>query len=329
MILSIESAILQSLIIGLVYNERKKTDSVLVAQSQYTSIKPRKHSREVKVKSASADHETFNSDYDEGVPDVDEVEMIRSKENFHQTEVRLRLIAFQKILKQIDVHQTCLANLLTQMPENVLDRGCESMRGRINLDDCFDCLSEGQRPRRHSWHDGCPIPGVVIDPVFERKVDHLVQTNQDELLDNCYCDVKAVRSPKKIAKPKLVSRRTQTYLRDLLQLDAFEQNNDSDLSVILDDDADIDPTFCQQIFCKVIDNVSGNEQESDFKEQHESDSEQRLSTQDHHPRVDFELSEIQGDFDIDDLGNFVVHRLNGELVDKIGRKVNRRGYLLD
>ena len=48
----------------------------------------------MKVKAFQADLETFNSDYDEGVPDVDEVDMIRSKESYHRTEVRLRLIAF-------------------------------------------------------------------------------------------------------------------------------------------------------------------------------------------------------------------------------------------
>ena len=38
-----------------------------------------------------------------------------------------------------------------------------------------------------------------------------------------------------------------------------------------------------------------------------------------------------GDFDQDDLGNFIIIRKLGslELIDKRGRRVNRRGYLID
>lgn len=38
-----------------------------------------------------------------------------------------------------------------------------------------------------------------------------------------------------------------------------------------------------------------------------------------------------GDFEVDDLGNFIIIRSNGgtDLMDKRGRKVNRRGYLID
>lgn len=47
---------------------------------------------------------------------------------------------------------------------------------------------------------------------------------------------------------------------------------------------------------------------------------------------DFVLADIMGDFEIDDLGNFIIIRgPNGitDLYDKQGRKVNRRGYLSD
>lgn len=38
-----------------------------------------------------------------------------------------------------------------------------------------------------------------------------------------------------------------------------------------------------------------------------------------------------GEFEIDDLGNFIIIRAAGstDLMDKYGRKVNRRGYLID
>jgi hypothetical protein len=47
--------------------------------------------------------------------------------------------------------------------------------------------------------------------------------------------------------------------------------------------------------------------------------------------TDYELTDIMGDFEIDDLGNFIIIRAAGstDLLYKRGRKVNRRGYLID
>lgn len=45
---------------------------------------------------------------------------------------------------------------------------------------------------------------------------------------------------------------------------------------------------------------------------------------------DFELVDIMGEFEIDDLGNFIILRgEKGELLDRRERRVNRRGYLID
>ena len=45
---------------------------------------------------------------------------------------------------------------------------------------------------------------------------------------------------------------------------------------------------------------------------------------------DFELADIMGEFEIDDLGNFIIVRgADNELLDKRERRVNRRGYLVD
>ena len=44
----------------------------------------------------------------------------------------------------------------------------------------------------------------------------------------------------------------------------------------------------------------------------------------------FELKDIQGDFELDDDGQFMIVKTNDfKLKDKNGRRVNRRGYLLD
>ena len=44
----------------------------------------------------------------------------------------------------------------------------------------------------------------------------------------------------------------------------------------------------------------------------------------------FDLSDIMGDFDIDDQGNNLIVKTNdGKLNDREGKRVNRRGYLID
>lgn len=42
-----------------------------------------------------------SDDYEEGLPDVDEIQFIRSKEEYQKREVQLRMIAFTKILKNV------------------------------------------------------------------------------------------------------------------------------------------------------------------------------------------------------------------------------------
>jgi len=49
-------------------------------------------------------------------------------------------------------------------------------------------------------------------------------------------------------------------------LDGYDQNNESELSIIMDDEAEIDNAFAEGIILNVIENVSGNEDEEDFIE---------------------------------------------------------------
>ena len=120
----------------------------------------------------------------------------------------------------------------------------------------------------------------------------------------------------------MVSRRTQTYLRELLELEGNHQN-ESDQSIIMDDDAEIDETYAKGLIGDVIANVSGNEAASDFDLKEDSLVKQ--------PEPELDLQEILGVFDVDDLGNFVIIRKAGstQLIDKRGKRVNRRGYLID
>jgi hypothetical protein len=59
----------------------------------------------------------------------------------------------------------------------------------------------------------------VPDPHFKRTIQEIQQANKEYLQDNVYADVKPEPLTKEQRKKKTVSRRTQTYLRELLMLD--------------------------------------------------------------------------------------------------------------
>ena len=73
--------------------------------------------------------------------------------------------------------------------------------------------------------------------------------------DNVYADCKPQDYAKEERKKKTVSRRTQTYLRELLMMEG-EGMEDSDLEVVLDDDAEIDLDFTKGLIDGVIDGLS-------------------------------------------------------------------------
>jgi hypothetical protein len=48
------------------------------------------------------------------------------------------------------------------------------------------------------------------------------------------------------------------------------------------------------------------------------------------PFTKFNIKNILGDFEMDPLGNPILDRdVNGNLVDRLGNKVNSKGYLID
>lgn len=98
----------------------------------------------------------------------------------------------------------------------------------------------------------------------------------------------------------------------------------------MDDDAEIDDAYAHGLIQNVLQNVSGNEAPSDFEEQmHEQSFTKYQEAKKEQP--DYDLADIMGEFDQDDLGNFIIMRKAGsaELIDRRGRKVNKRGYLVD
>ena len=111
----------------------------------------------------------------------------------------------------------------------------------------------------------------------------------------------------------------------------------------MDEDAEIDHGFTKGLIDGVIGGLSEGEQSDGATKmikkktkkkklkngQYKEDGEPHPSMK-QNITPDFELADIMGEFEIDDLGNFIILRgERGELLDKKERRVNRRGYLID
>ena len=97
----------------------------------------------------------------------------------------------------------------------------------------------------------------------------------------------------------------------------------------MEDDAEMDGDFAKDLISGVIDGMSDSESQFGLKKKR-SKKKKGLNSKRTKEVPDFELADIMGDFEIDDLGNFIILRgEKGELLDKRERRVNRRGYLVD
>ena len=133
------------------------------------------------------------------------------------------------------------------------------------------------------------------------------------MIDNVIAEVKKEIPHEEKKKVKTVSRRTQTYLRELLHVDG-EEIHESDMEVLMEDEAEIDYDFAHDLIEKVIDKISADEQEEVPKKVKKEKKKKPFKAKKEIP--DFELADIMGEFEIDDLGNFIIMRgENGELLD--------------
>ena len=112
---------------------------------------------------------------------------------------------------------------------------------------------------------------------------------------------------KKNAQNKNVTRRTQTYERDIaIGYDPFDRDGDV---LITDEDRAIeyDPDFAKDLLKNLIDNLSDlpsstKEKESDI----ELDSQGFVRRKRRVTRENFDLDDILGTFNIDDFGNIIL-----------------------
>jgi hypothetical protein len=113
--------------------------------------------------------------------------------------------------------------------------------------------------RRYSYPMMTREEDLEIDPMFVKHVDDIKEAAGDYLIDNCLFDVIEPVKDKNKKKVKTVSRRTQTYLRELLTLEGEEQI-DSDMEVLMEDEAEIEDTYAKNLINNVIERLSDEEE---------------------------------------------------------------------
>jgi hypothetical protein len=130
-----------------------------------------------------------------------------------------------------------------------------------------------------------------------------------------------------VRKKKMVNRRTQTYLRELLWVEG-EDVLDSDQEIVMEEDCELDENFTKGLIAGVIDAFSAEESPDELSKR---SPRRRRRKEKKRGMPDFELKDILGEFDIDDRGNHVILKdeRSGDLVDKRDQRVNQRGYLID
>ena len=233
-------------------------------------IKP---SRQLKVMAVGDE-----DDYQEGIPEVDEDTLIRSKLKTEQLEIGLRQQALARILHQVGGHpvekgvdiQDCLTKF---DPERIRQRRAFSLSdidseeswqaaGTDSAEDDTksnrgdeDADQVGTRERRYSFpltpRRKKELPNTLV---FERAIEDIREANQDFLIDNVYTETRHQVDPLEKKKKKTVSRRTQTYLRELLQVEG-EEVHESDLEVLMEEDAEIEFDFAKGLIDKMIDHI--------------------------------------------------------------------------
>ena len=183
--------------------------------------------------------------------------------------------------------------------------------------------------RRHSFPMLGGIEDDVADPFFREQLDKIKEAVlEDSQKDNVYAEVKP-ETPKTQhqKKKKLVNRRTQTYLRELLQLDG-EDIQDSDMEIVMEEEAEIDDQYTKGIIKDLIEGLSESSHRDDLGAAEKKKA--KRGQEPLRPIPDFEFADIMGEFEIDDAGNYIILRGEaGELLDRNERPVNKRGYLVD
>jgi len=215
-------------------------------------------------------------------------------------------------------------------PERIKMRRCFSMSSALDSDGSWeaDGAADGPevnpvgdndifaepRERRYSFPlTPRRMQTLPNSDLFRRQISDIKQANTDFLIDNVYTETKPVLDAFEKRKIKTVSRRTQTYLRELLQVEG-EEVHESDLEVLMEEEAELDYDYAKIIISNVIEHISSADESVPQQPKKQKVKKKVFKAKKEIP--DFELADIMGDFEIDDMGNFIIVRGDGgELLD--------------
>lgn len=114
------------------------------------------------------------------------------------------------------------------------------------------------RNRRYSYPMIKITDEEIACPFFANKLTRIKDSFADELYkDNCYKSVKPWEEPdNQTHKPKMVNRRTQTYLRELLCIKNDDvkrnDNEDSDMDVDIEEEAELGDQYTKGLIQALI-----------------------------------------------------------------------------
>ncbi|CDW73754.1 UNKNOWN [Stylonychia lemnae] len=227
---------------------------------------------------------------------------------------------------------------------NIKKRDCQSCDDEIMREWYDDMAPESDFDRSEFSHESYPNNTKKLNDVeYLAKLELFRERLKFKYhYNNCYTHINDPYNKKSynLAKTKNVTRRTQTYEKDIaIGYDPFAK--DHNYQHLLDEDmiAELDLEFMPNLIENLIDNISSEESFIEMKkdtvpeedqansDDSDFDFEKIKQSKKRKKDIQFDLDDIIGMFDIDDFGNIMLNR--DTMRDNLNRKVNNNGYLID
>ncbi|CDW75779.1 UNKNOWN [Stylonychia lemnae] len=253
-------------------------------------------------------------------------------QEYYERRRHLEKLISQIYSKDATISKGDTLELITKLHEEEIlrlqHRVCKSSRDLREADDDFVDNGAGD-PELQNFISAPVSPRekeMLNNPFFMgRLVEFKRAMRQRDQYDNCYAEGKPAHYFP-LRDTKLVSVKVQTNLLELLAIDDmtrvrsqnYKKNDASDEEYI---EENLNPDYVTGL----IDDVLDQFQEHQFTKQRRRLPRNRLAQIPY-----FDLTEIMGEFEVDPEGfSLIIKGKDGKLNDREGRRVNKKGYLID
>mmetsp|Transcript_10910 Transcript_10910/g.16557 ORF Transcript_10910/g.16557 Transcript_10910/m.16557 type:complete len:258 (-) Transcript_10910:1759-2532(-) len=197
----------------------------------------------------------FHRSKKKGVDIGGEITKVYSK--FDSKQIQMRRAFSTEDLTELQRQKQHMSSDGTKIEEGYYDEEDD------DIESCFpseDSQYEVLMHRRYSF----PFPkqihaDLIAGEGFAQEIEKMrVALIDDKYFDNCYAVPKKIflKSKKQhVRKKKMVNRRTQTYLRELLLVQG-EPRQDSDMEIVMEEDPEIQENYTQGLIDGVIECIS-------------------------------------------------------------------------